>query len=164
MTMPERRCRIAIVVLGAALGSAAGPDAAWAQHSALVTFNVNVQVEKLHPAVLSLVVGCSGNNAVTNIDGMPITSIRKDVVNGSYSGVVATRLRFDNLDNPVNRTAEVTCRLMFINTGWNTMATALPAVATAAQPLSITAGNWTAVGTGSTIAWTQTVVIPNAAP
>jgi hypothetical protein len=53
----------------------------------------------------------------------------------------------------------INCELWLLtaNSGW------LSAIASAAQPESITESNWTVVAVGSKVKWTQVATFPNAA-
>jgi hypothetical protein len=122
-----------------------------------MTFNANVQLTNLHPAVVQVSLGCrpvAGTNAAEN-RGPTVP-----VVNRGYAGVLSTTVRVpkSRFVEPANRTINMTCRVLFTKSGGQ--AAANP---TAAQPESITDTNWTVVATSSTVSWTQSVTIPNAA-
>jgi hypothetical protein len=175
MTICQHRwLRISLATLGILVAGAVYADRALAQTNVLcsatpncatVTFNANVQITKLHPAVLAVAMFCTGPGLLA-LDDQPRPPSRREVVNRGYSGILTWAVGAVNLDNPANRTKEATCNLVLTTMGPNTQTDWRPAVVTTGPQQSVTASNWTSVGAGSVVTWTQTVTIPsaNAAP
>ena len=179
MTISEhRRLRIIIATLSLFLAGAVFADDATAQSIDIscsspsscvpMTLNANVQITKLHPEVTKVGIGCSAQLPAGQwtTGGTPTSVIKASintmaVVNRGYAGIVPAVIQVPKviLDNPANRTLNVTCRLVvFFGSSIR------DASASAAQPTTITpglGGNWHLVATGSTITWTQAVTIPN---
>jgi hypothetical protein len=128
-----------------------------------MTFNANVQLTKLHPAVLNAALGCRvtpppgvNPNTLSENRGSP-----QPVTGRAFSGLLTTTMRVpvSRLVDPANRTMSITCRVLLTKSGGQTAA-----VPSATQAESITDSNWAVVAAGSTVSWTQTVTIPNATP
>jgi hypothetical protein len=176
------RLRISLVTLGLVMAGALCADGVLAQETDPVdasfcyenapnfpstcvpmTFNANVQLTQLHPAILTASLGCR----VTPPPGVNPNTLHENrgssmpVTGRAFSGLLTTTMRVpvSRLVNPANRTISITCRVLLTRSGGQ--AAANPS---ATQPESITASNWAVVAAGSIVSWTQTVTIPNAAP
>jgi hypothetical protein len=128
-----------------------------------LTFNANVQLTNLHPAVSHVQLFCKAQNVIYGNTG---SGESKAVVNRSYTGVLSSRVGIPKytLEDPAARTLAAECQLVLIKGGNTPAQTSADAVASAAQPVLLTDGNWAVVASGSTIKWTQSVTFPNATP
>ena len=173
-----RAVRIAIVTASVLVAAALTPAGAKAQTSNFVTcmdpatsstcvqatFNANVQLTNLHPAVTSVGLRCTLQGQGYFTVGFSLAS---HVVNRAYTGGIASTVFVlkSQLADPAARTATAVCHLHLYKeaSGGNILGQA-DAVASAAQPTLIADDNWAVVASSSTITWTQSVTFPNATP
>ncbi|HLG57012.1 MAG TPA: hypothetical protein VI485_16855 [Vicinamibacterales bacterium] len=173
----HRRLRISIVTLGLFAEGAVGADRVVAQAVNPVaclsastcvplTLTANVRLTKLHPTVTHVGMACwakvveEGGSLFRFMNGL---STQMSVVNRGYAGSLTATIDVPKsvLAVAANRTLETYCGIQLNNEAGEGPSEAL---ATAAQPESITDSNWNVVATGSIVSWTRLVTFPNAAP
>jgi hypothetical protein len=163
MTVSQHRPRgIWIAALGVLLGAVCA-DRALAQTNTRLTLRANVQLTKLHPDVKSAIITCTAPLANGQSRTDSSSGPEGDVTNRSLNRTLEALIMLypTDLENPANRTLNVTCRLQLGKYKSGPYYNAQP---NATEPTAISTSNWLLVAAGSTVVWTQSVTIPNAAP